>query len=91
MIYVCFRLTQYERFAVKTACVLSPPDEECVPVVRLGGFPVNRKGDIIENWGGGIQQSGSDGNERCLRLLWVSFSGRTIVDHDPIMEIVETL
>lgn len=63
-------------FVVHTTAVLPPPDDDCVAVVRLGGYPV-------EACVGDRHHIGGD-------LLWISLTGRAISDHLPIVELVST-
>ncbi|CAE7728389.1 unnamed protein product [Symbiodinium microadriaticum] len=76
------RLLQNELFAVKTTCLLLAPDEECVPVVRLGGLPISSaqlSAGITTPW-----KTMGDGQKP---LQWISLTGRTKFDHGPIAEV----
>jgi hypothetical protein len=71
------RLPEGGVFAVQTTAVLAPPDEDCVEVVRLGGHPLEETS---------LESRTHDGVRS--RLLWISFTGRTVSDHMPIVELV---
>jgi hypothetical protein len=64
---------------------LAPPDEDCVEVIRLLGFPAQQPpGGVFSH----LQESNmSNASEMRGQELWISLTGRNLDDHDLIVMI----